>query len=108
MGQRLQLHDLLVHILGTEDDPADHSRVYFQPPANVQMEFPCITYQWDSSQTLFAGNHPYRLTRRYQVTYIDLNPDSDIPEKIAALPMCTHDRSFPAGNVNHYVFTLYF
>lgn len=108
MGLRLNLHQLLVDILGTQDEPADQSRVYFQPPANVKMLFPCFTYSRDSTEAVFADNNPYRLSKRYQVTYIDHNPDSDIPEKVSMLPMSTHNTTFVADNLNHYVFTLYF
>lgn len=107
--RRLQLNSLLRTILGEPEDlPDEASLVYFQPPANVQMSYPCIRYERDTTRTLFAGNNPYRLTPRYQVTYIDRSPVSDIPEKLAALPMCTHDSTFVADNLNHYVFTLYF
>lgn len=101
MGQRLSLQSLLETLLGSR-------QVYFQPPANVQMEFPCIVYKRDSARTEFAGNTPYAYAKRYQVTLIDQNPDSDIPDKIAALPMCTFNRHFAADNLNHDVFSLYF
>ena len=83
-------------------------KVYFQPPANVQMEYPCIVYQRDYADTKFAGNSPYHNTKRYQVTVIDRDPDSDIPDKVAALPMCRFDRAFVADNLNHDVFRLFF
>jgi len=101
MGQRLQLHSLLIGILGS-----DH--VYFQPPTNVQMQYPCIVYKRDVAVSRFANNIPYRYTKKYQVTVIDMNPDSDIPNKIAALPMCTHNRFFTADNLNHDNFSIYF
>jgi hypothetical protein len=101
MGQRLQLQMLLESIIGTRN-------VYFQPPANLRMQYPCIVYKRDTARTRFAGNLPYRYTKRYQVTLIDQDPDSVIPDKIAALPMCTFDRSFAADNLNHDVFSLYF
>ncbi len=101
MGQRLDLQDILEVQLGS-------SNVYFQPPANVQMQYPCIIYKKDQARTEFAGNSPYRFTKRYQVTVVDRNPDSEIPDKIALLPMCTFDRHFVADNLNHDVFTLYF
>ena len=101
MGQRLELQELLKVILGS-----DH--VYFQPPANVQMQYPSIVYSRDNSDTEFAGNKPYRYTQRYQVTVIDRDPDSGIPNKVAALPMCTHNRFYTADNLNHDVFNLYF
>lgn len=81
--------------------------VYFQPPANVQMTYPCIVYQRDSSDAKFAGNAPYSYTQRYQVTVIDKNPDSDVVGKVALLPLCTYNRFFAADNLNHDVFNLY-
>ena len=101
MGQRLQLHSLLEESLGS-------SHVYFQPPANVQMQYPCIIYKRDTATTRFAGNNPYRYTKRYQVTVVDMDPDSEIPDKVAALPMCAHNRFFTADNLNHDVFNIYF
>lgn len=101
MGQRLELHALLVELLGA-------SHVYFQPPANVLMEYPCIVYKRDNARTQFAGNHPYRYTKRYLVTYIDQDPDSSVPDKLAELPMCIFDRHYAAKNLNHDVFSLFF
>jgi hypothetical protein len=101
MDRRLQLQNLLEETLGS-------NAVYFQPPANVQMEFPCITYSRDSTDTRFADNRPYRHIRRYDLTVIDRDPDTAIPDRVAELPMCLHARTFVANNLNHYVFTLYF
>lgn len=72
------------------------------------MPYPCIVYQMDKAQTKFADNNPYRYAKRYQVTVIDRDPDSTIPDKVAALPACTFDRFFVTDNLNHFVFTLYF
>lgn len=72
------------------------------------MEYPCIVYKRDARNTQFADNRPYRSKKRYQVTIIDQDPDSDIPEKVAALPLCSFSRFFTAGNLNHDVYTLYF
>lgn len=82
--------------------------VYFQPPANLTMKYPCIVYLRDDAQTRFAGNKPYTYDKRYQVTVIDTNPDSPIPDKVAALPLCIFDRFFATENLNHDVFNLYF
>lgn len=81
--------------------------VYFQPPPTFQMKYPCIKYELASGDTQFASNNPYRFTRRYKVTYIDSNPDSDVPGKIAMLPMCVFDRHYTADNLNHDVFNIY-
>ena len=99
MGQRVDLQTLLETCTPT---------VYFQPAENITMEYPCIVYQRDSAETLFADNDPYRFTQRYQVTVIDRNPDSPILEKVNALPKCTFNRFFTADNLNHDVFTIFF
>lgn len=101
MGRRLDLQTLFENLLGSRN-------VYFQPPANVQMKYPCIVYNRDNADTKFAGNKPYRNVKRYQVTVIDRDPDSAIPDKIAGLPMCSFNRFFTADNLNHDVFTLFF
>jgi hypothetical protein len=101
MAPRLELQTVLEDLLGS-------SNVYFQPPANVKMVYPCIVYKRDTGRTQFADNNPYRNTLRYQVTVIDRNPDSVIPPKVARLPMCLFNRFFTAGDLNHDVFNLYY
>ena len=99
MGQRQDLHQILEAI--TEN-------VYFQPPSNMQMKYPCIVYARDYAETKFADNHPYSHTLRYMVTVIDRDADSELPEKVAALPMCLFNRFFAADNLNHNVYSVYF
>lgn len=101
MAPRSQLQNLLKEILGSE-------YVYFQPPSNVQMQYPAILYHRDYAYTEFADNIPYRHCKRYMVTVVDANPDSLIPDKIAALPLCIFNRFYTADNLNHDVFNLYF
>lgn len=96
---RLDLHALLLTF-------ADH--VYFQPPENIKLEYPCIIYQRDSADTKFADNRPYRYKKRYQVMVIDQDPDSPIPDKVADLPTCVFERHYTADYLNHDVFNLFF
>jgi hypothetical protein len=72
------------------------------------MRYPCIVYKRDDEDTEFADGRPYKKMRRYQVTSIDRDPDSDIPRKISDLPMCVFDRYYPADNLNHDVYKLFF
>lgn len=98
---RLDLQAIFETLLGS-------SNVYFQPPADVQMQYPAIVYQRDQADTEFADNNPYRYTQRYSVTVIDRDPDSDIPAKVASLPQCVFNRFFAANELNHDVFILYY
>lgn len=100
--RRLKLQKVLRAIPGVK-------RVYYQEPGNVKMEYPCIVYHRDGGNTKFADDNPYEFRRRYTLTVIDPDPDSDIPDIIAtSLPMCIADRHFTSNNLHHNVFTLYF
>lgn len=84
------------------------SHVYFQPPTNTKIEYPCIVYERDVADSASADNVTYRYTNRYLVTVIDSDPDSAIPNKVAALPLSRYNRFFTANKLNHDVFYLYF
>lgn len=99
MGLRLELQRLFEEIT---------DNVYFQPPTNVQLKYPCIIYKRDFANTEFADNKPYAHKQRYMVTVIDQNPDSELPEKVAALPMSLFNRFYTVDNLNHDVFSVYF
>lgn len=96
---RLQLHDLLTAIAGN---------VYFQPPTNIQLKFPCIVYKRERSTSAYANNAKYRNHKRYEVTVIDRDPDSVLPDLVERLPLCERDRHFTADDLNHDVFILHF
>jgi hypothetical protein len=99
MGQRLDLQALLETIV-------DH--VYFQPPSNIQLVYPCIIYKRDFADTKFADDIPYANTTRYMVTVIDREADSVIPPKVAALPMTLFNRYYSADELHHDVYNVFF
>lgn len=101
MAPRPELQELLKAILGSD-------QVYFQPPPSVQMDYPCIVYSRDTTRAKHADDFPYKRDKRYLVTVIDRNPDSEIPDKLAELPLCIHDRFYTADDLNHDVFKLFF
>lgn len=101
MGLRLDLQTLFEELI-------DSDNVYFQPPETKKMEYPCIRYERDFILSEWADGESYKRENRYLVTVIDRNPDSLIPDKVAALPKCVADRFFTADNLNHYVFKLFF
>jgi hypothetical protein len=101
MGLRLDLQELLVDLLGSDN-------VYFQPPESAKMQYPCIRYAMDFKLSDWADGLPYKRDNRYLVTVIDRDPDSVIPDSVAALPRCVFDRFYTADNLNHHVFKLFF
>lgn len=99
MPSRTDLQDILETLAAT---------VYFQPPESVKLSYPCIVYSRSSAKTAFADDNPYSYENQYQVTVIDKDPDSGIPEKVAMLPKCTHVRTYVSDNLHHDVFTLFY
>jgi hypothetical protein len=99
MAQRLELHQILETFV---------PNVYFQPPTNVRLEYPCIIYKRDFANTKFADGKPYDHIVRYAITVIDQNPDSEIPKKVAMLPMSLFNRFYTVDNLNHDVYNVYF
>jgi hypothetical protein len=98
--RRLEFQLLLEATLGS-------NYVYFQPPDNATIEYPCIVYERDKASTKHAGNLPYSFKQCYQVTYIAQHPDSDTLDKLAAYPLSSFSRHFATSGLNHDVFEIY-
>ena len=99
MGRRLQLHQLLETFT---------PNVYFQPPTNVLLKYPCIVYNRDFADSKFADDIVYTHKLRYAITVIDQDPDSEIPNKVASMPMSLFNRFYTVDNLNHDVYSVYF
>lgn len=96
-----ELNDLL-------KDIRDSDSVYFQPPENVKIQYPCIVYKRDDIVPTWAANKVYGKVNRYLVTSISRDPNDEVPDKLADLEKCLLEQSFVADNLYHYVFSLYF
>lgn len=98
-----QLQEILQEIMGV------NNKVYFQPPENLKLTYPCIVYERTNALQQYADNEPYHTTKRYTVTLITKTADNDeYLDKLLDLPMCTFDREFKTDNLIHDVFNLYF
>lgn len=99
MGSRLSLHSIFTTIT---------PNVYFQPPPKDKMNYPCIVYSRNGLLKNDANGKPYMLVKRYQVTVIDLNPDSTIPDRVIEIPNCSFVTHFTKDNLNHDVYNIYY
>lgn len=101
--KRLTLHKKLIEILGSNN-------VYFQPPESVKMNYPCIRYAKQRPLVEHADNIKYFKKDRYELTVIDPDPDTDIPERLVEElgPYCSIDRPYVADNLNHCALELYY
>ena len=101
MPSRLELQTLFENLLGSRN-------VYFQPPESVKMKYPAIVYGLEDIENTFANDGVYLSQRKYSVTVIDEDPDSEIVVKVSQLPKCRFNRHFESENLNHDVFILQF
>ena len=76
MNNRVKLQTELEQILGCR-------RVYFQPPKNLQMEYPCIMYKRIKFHNKYADSLIYNQQDRYEIIVIDKNPESPITRKVS-------------------------
>ena len=98
-----ELYDILSEIMGKEGN------VYYQPPENLKIKYPCIVFERTNALTRYADNNPYTITKRYTVTLITKSADNDeLLDKLLLLPMCTFDRQFVTDGLVHDVFNIYF
>lgn len=100
-GKREDLDALLCETLGSD-------KVYFQPPENLQIRYPCIIYSLTGFFQREADNKNYHRRREYSMTYITKNPDDPMVEKLEDLPFCGMGRPFTAENLHHYPYTIYY
>lgn len=98
--RRLAFHSELLETL-------DMPNVYFQPPTNVRMEYPCVVYSRRDMPKEHADNIGYIQTLVYDVTLIYKDPDSELPGKLIQMPKSYFDRHFVNENLYHDNFVVY-
>ena len=100
MSNRNELHAKLCELLGS-------SHVYFQPPENVKLIFPCIIYNLDQFYVRHADGFGYHDRDRYSVTLISEDPDWLLVREMVKLPLCSFNRFFTSDNLNHWTYEIY-
>lgn len=101
INTRLLLQTKLESILGSKN-------VYFQPPDNKRLQYPCIVYALEGVPSKYADNKQYTNTYSYSLTLIDYNPDTEFVDKLMSLTYIKFNRHFSTQGLNHYVFTLHY
>ena len=101
MDKRMQLQSELERLVGPN--------VYFQPPATVQLKYPCVIYNLSSGNSIYADNSVYTYTNRFELIFIYRKQNMEIVETVLrTFTMCTVSRVYIADNLYHYVFNLYY
>lgn len=83
-------------------------KVYFQPPSDIRMSYPCLIYERAGEDIDYANNKRYKNMYNYTLTLLDHDPDSKLMEKISELDYCRLVRDFSQNNVYHFIYELYF
>ena len=100
MGQRLELHKKLRMM-------ADN--VYYQPPSDDRMKYPCFLYRLSTVNSDYANNKGYINHKAYTITYICYLPEDDIIEKMfSKFEYCSFDREYSSDDLHHYVFRVFY
>lgn len=81
--------------------------VYFQPPASMKLCYPCVVYSMERLNRQHADNAPYREAIGYSVTFITRDCDDNRAIQLGSFPYSYLDRFYVAGNLNHYVYTIF-
>lgn len=97
---RLELHEVLCNILGSRN-------VYFQPPATLQMKYPCIVYKAQAMTSEHANNLPYTIYDRYRIIAISKDPDSILPKKLVRLQGVRAAQPYTSDNLHHWPFEIW-
>lgn len=91
---------------------SDFGQIYFDPPTNTRMSYPCIKYEFQDRPSANADNRRYITHSSYTVFFITRNPD-DIGKFCEAIEnidekkvYVSFDRSYVADGLHHVVYTL--
>lgn len=105
MPTRIELHTKLIEVT-----KLDSKRVYYQPPSNIHLVYPCLIYSQDTPSVLPADNKvSYKLNKKYSITYITKEADSDIIDRMLEnFQLISADRPFISDDLYHYPFTLFY
>lgn len=97
---RLELHRKLEEF---------YKNVYFQPPSNIKLEYPCIVYNADGYDTRYGGNGVYIERKKYYITVMELEPEGLVPKSIRdSFLYCTIETQFTMNNLYHTRLSLYY
>ena len=102
MSSRIELQQKLEAVLGSRN-------VYFQPPETLKIKYPAIIYDLADIETVKANNRKYLYNKRYTVTLIHYDADTDLVENILeSFTYIDFDRNFTTNNLHHFVFDLFY
>lgn len=99
---RLKLHKELKELLG-------NANVYFQPPENVKIKYPCIIYSKNAPRTRSSENKTYLVFDYYEIQLIEREAETDMDAKMLDhFSMIRVGRKYVYENLYHTTYSLYY
>ena len=98
-ARRLILQSRLEEMLGSRN-------VYFQPPATIQMQYPCIVYEYERQIIRHANDLKYLKWDQYTVIIIAPYTLLEVMDAIEEEPFCAFDREYVSEGLYHYVYSI--
>ena len=100
--RRRKLQDELEAILGS-------GRVYFQPPENLKLSYPCFVYSRQRIETRPADNMKYHGRVSYRLTVISYDPDLPYYDDLMnAFQYISYSNHFGKDGLNNDVYDLFY
>lgn len=99
MKTRLELHEKLVELIGNKN-------VYYQPPTNLMMKYPCIRYRQTDVDKFYADNKMYELYKKYEIIVLSKEPDHPVIDAILELPYTSFVNNYTSDGINHTVLSI--
>ena len=92
------------------------SHVYFEPPQNVTLEYPCAVVRMGTISSRNANNRVYKLNNTYEIIYIRRQFDDNMVNVILVgdanhappFSMIRHIRHYTAEGLHHDLYKLYY
>lgn len=98
--RRRELQTKLEEILGTRN-------VYYQPPEDVNIKYPCIIYYLRDIPTVKADNIVYKYDGQYTITLVHTKSTNNIKDAlIKAFPTIKFNRSYISDGLHHFVYNI--
>lgn len=101
MASRLNLQKRFEEIIGKD-------KVYFQPPSNRRLGYPCIIYSLSGVEVSYADDDIYTEERTYTVMLIHNDPDNELIDALIHFPKCKFSNHYEKDGLHHYVYTLHY
>lgn len=99
--RRNKLQETLSNITGIK-------RAYFQPPASIQLEYPCIIYTYSDERIRHANNDVYIEEDTYEIMLITKDPlPSEMMTELRDLPYTRFSRHFVKDNLHHFSYNMH-